>query len=459
VLFQAEGTDPALATGAHAVAAGNQAAASGASSIAIGGSAIDANGNPLVNGSTGDPAGGANASGVGATAIGASASANGAVATALGIGANASGGSATALGAAANAAGSGAIAVGFGSQAQHNEAIALGDGAQVSADNGIALGSGAQVGAAFSSVDAHNAVAIGFGSASLGPQAVALGASATAAGDHAVALGADSFAGRDNSVSVGSELIGLKRQITSVADGTEDSDAATFGQLRVASATENAHIVAAASTFGGGALVGPDGVFQPPSYLVQGVDYHDVGSALSSLDGAVTTALTDVHALQQRPSSPAAGGVPTAPTAPAGTPDAATGAQVQEAVASAKTYADAGDATTLGQARAYTDQRLQDTVSNDRFNSYQREVSDRFHKVDTRLDRVGAMGTAMSQMAFSTQGVDDANRLGVGAGTYGGRSALAVGYSRQVTRHTNLSFGGAVSGSEATAGVGVGMGW
>lgn len=69
------------------------------------------------------------------------------------------------------------------------------------------------------------------------------------------------------------------------------------------------------------------------------------------------------------------------------------------------------------------------------------------------------MGTAMAQMAFSTQGVADDNRLGVGAGAYSGQSAFAVGYSRQLTRHANLTFGGAMSGSETSAGVGVGMGW
>ncbi|TPG45963.1 hypothetical protein EAH75_17485 [Rhodanobacter glycinis] len=69
------------------------------------------------------------------------------------------------------------------------------------------------------------------------------------------------------------------------------------------------------------------------------------------------------------------------------------------------------------------------------------------------------MGTAMSQMAFSTQGIDASNRLGVGVGGYQGEAALSVGYSRQLSPKANLTFGAAMSGKEASGGVGVGIGW
>jgi autotransporter adhesin len=83
-----------------------------------------------------------------------------------------------------------------------------------------AIASGAQSVAAGS-----NSVASGTGSA-------ALGAGALAAHNNAVALGANSTTDRDNSVSVGDAGSGLQRQITNVAPGTLDSDAATVGQLR-----------------------------------------------------------------------------------------------------------------------------------------------------------------------------------------------------------------------------------
>jgi autotransporter adhesin len=75
------------------------------------------------------------------------------------------------------------------------------------------------------------------------------------------------------------------------------------------------------------------------------------------------------------------------------------------------------------------------------------------------MGRIGAMGAAMSQMAFSTQGIDTPNRVGVGVGGYRGQAALSVGFSRSLSRNANLSVGAAVSGNEASGGVGVGIGW
>ncbi|WP_426687433.1 YadA-like family protein [Rhodanobacter ginsengiterrae] len=79
--------------------------------------------------------------------------------------------------------------------------------------------------------------------------------------------------------------------------------------------------------------------------------------------------------------------------------------------------------------------------------------------MDKRVNQVGAMGTAMAQMAFSTQGINSPNRVGVGVGGYGGQAALSVGYSRQLSPKANLTFGAAVSGNETSGGVGVGFGW
>jgi autotransporter adhesin len=137
--------------------------------------------------------------------------------------------------------------------------------------------------------------------------------------------------------------------------------------------------------------------------------------------------------------------------------DAANTGQVDQALATAKTYADAGDRQTLVRAQAYADQKLAN-VSLD-LSSLRSEMNDRFRTVNNRLDAVGAMGTAMSQMAFSTQGIDSPNRLGVGLGGYHNQAALAVGYSRQLSSHASLTFGAAVSGSETSGGVGLGVGW
>lgn len=126
------------------------------------------------------------------------------------------------------------------------------------------------------------------------------------------------------------------------------------------------------------------------------------------------------------------------------------------------------DAATVGQmnqqvqqaidtAKSYTDQRV-DALSQE-LDSFKGEVSDRFDRQDARISRVGAMSAAMSQMAFSTQGINTPNRVGVGVGMQGGKSAIAVGYSRSIAPNVNLSFSGSASGSEMSTGVGLGIGW
>src|SRR6202000_1202721 len=118
------------------------------------------------------------------------------------------------------------------------------------------------------------------------------------------------------------------------------------------------------------------------------------------------------------PRAPIDGGGAPVPTVPAGVAptDSANVSQVDQAVATAKSYADQGDAATLNSAKQYTDQKFGDVVSGGAFDEYKREVDHRFSNLNDRLNKVGAMGAAMSQMAFSTQSVNGDNRLGVGVG-------------------------------------------
>jgi trimeric autotransporter adhesin len=140
--------------------------------------------------------------------------------------------------------------------------------------------------------------------------------------------------------------------------------------------------------------------------------------------------------------------------------DAANVSQVDQALQTAKTYADAGDKTTLDASRAYTDSRLNNVVSQDDFDSFRSQVADQFHGVNQRLDRVGAMGTAMAQMTANTSGLAGANRVGVGAGSYGGEAAISVGYQHAFKdNRASISIGGSASGSESTVGVGGGFSW
>ncbi|KRE94894.1 hypothetical protein ASG87_17435 [Frateuria sp. Soil773] len=396
-------------------------------------------------------------------------------------------------------------------------------------------------------------------------------------------------------MSVGDASTNFTRQITNVADGTEDTDAATVGQLnRVVQGVSDtsAQVMGAFAAIGGGAGVDSNGNVIMPSFAIQGGTYHNVGDALSILDGALSGALSSIASLQQQvadgsvvgshvavdgasdgsdaasvvagskgvavgsgaksggdhgtavggdsyaagPNDTAIGGnarvnadgstavgantiiaaaatnavavgegasvtaasgtavgqgssvtaagavalgqgsvADRANTVSVGTAsntrqitnvkagtqatDAANVSQVDEALATAKTYADAGDKKTLNSAKAYTDQKVGSFVSKGDFDSFRNQVGDQFHAVNTRLNQVGAMGAAMAQMSFSTQGINQPNRLGVGVGNYNSRSALAVGYSRQIAPNANVTFGAAVSGDETTGGVGVGIGW
>jgi hypothetical protein len=114
----------------------------------------------------------------------------------------------------------------------------------------------------------------------------------------------------------------------------------------------------------------------------------------------------------------------------------------------------------LKSANAYTDQKVGNFASASDLNSLRGQVNQQFASVNQRLDRVGAMGAAMSQMAFSTQGINTPNRLGMGVGGYGGQGAISVGYAHQITPKANLTFGAALSsGGESSGGVGLGVGW
>jgi autotransporter adhesin len=83
----------------------------------------------------------------------------------------------------------------------------------------------------------------------------------------------------------------------------------------------------------------------------------------------------------------------------------------------------------------------------------------RFEQVDSRIDRMGAMSAAYSQMAFSATGVNTPNRFGVGVGMQGGKSAVALGVSHQFSPNVNISFGGSASSGEASVGAGMAIGW
>ncbi|QWT20788.1 YadA-like family protein [Bacillus sp. NP157] len=194
------------------------------------------------------------------TAVGDQASAGGFASSALGERAQATGDNSSAFGSNARASGGSSTALGNQARASDGNAIAIGNFSDASAISALALGDNASASGIFAS-------ALGAQASASGESSTALGAGATATGANCVALGVSSNCTRDNSVDVGN------RVISSVAAGTEAFDAVNVAQLR-----------SVAGGLGGGAGIGPDGLFKSPTYNLSTGSYSDVGSALSALD-------------------------------------------------------------------------------------------------------------------------------------------------------------------------------
>jgi len=265
---------------------------------------------------------------------------------------------------------------------------------------------------------------------------------------------------------------------------------------------------------GGGASLGLLGTFTAPGFTVQSKTYSDVGSALGALDARLTE-VDRRMAANARGRSLGAASFPAGPSqadpgiaapAPAETlPVLGAGAVASgvdatavgdRAVASAANSValgagsvadransvsvgsvgaerqithvadgtEATDAVNKGQldrgiasANAYTDGRVQ--ALDDSFEALRGDVDQRLRGMDRRIDRQGAMGTAMLTMATSAAGVRTDNRVGVGVGFQGGESALSLGYQRAISERATLTVGGAFSGDDRSIGLGGGFGW
>lgn len=377
----------------------------------------------------------------------------------IGVGANITGVTSNAFGWGASVIATGGNAFGNLARADSDFATAFGDQAHAGDPllypgnvNGGVAGAQTAIGAQ-SNVVGYAGVGLGAFSSvtSAGSQGVALGPNASVTAPNAVALGSSTLADQANTVAVGN------RRIVGLMPGIDGYDAATIGQLDYL-----------AAGFGGGASFA-GGYFTAPTYSLSGNTFYDVGSALFYLDGRITAL-------------PAPGTGPVGPVGPKGDPgtggsdplavqyddaskqsvtlqgqggttihnvapgvashDAANVSQVQQALATAKTYADAGDVKTLNWANAYTDRK--------------------FSQMGDRIDRVAAMGQANAQMVATFAGADPSqrNRIAAGVGFSGGHSAIAVGYQHvSASGHVAWNIGGSVTGGERSIGGGIGYSW
>jgi autotransporter adhesin len=451
----------------------------------------------------------------GGTAVGAESVVAQASGTAIGVQARVNDGSGGAITIGPIPAQIGGTAIGSLARTQGDNNVALGGYALVgirtastAVHDGTAIGAG-------SSVSADGGTTLGAATSASGIDAMALGNMASATAPNSVAIGARSVADQADTVSFGFD--GYQRRLTQVDDGTDATDAVNLRQMNAASEDLGAGI---AAWLGGGAAYA-GGVFTAPVYVIQSGSYDNVGTAFGAVDTAlddINARINDVGGIQgERGYSayevavqngfagteadwlgslqgPAGPGGPQGPEGPAGggprsvvydddgrdvltlagdngtaianvadgvaATDAANVRQVQAGdaatLASANTYTDTVAVQTLQSANEYTDSRF--AAWDAQLDSIQRGIDDRFQRQDRRIDRQGAMGSAMLNMAINAAGSQSPRgRVAVGAGFQGGEQALSVGYGRKVGERASFSLGGAFSGGEKSAGVGFGV--
>ncbi|KAB0643441.1 hypothetical protein F7R21_07110 [Burkholderia latens] len=172
------------------------------------------------------------------------------------------------------------VVIGNEASASEDYAVAIGLNANGAGQYGVAVGPWASA--------QESAAAIGSG-AGAEDEGVAIGAGAKAVSG-SVALGYYAKADRVDTVSVGGGKYGaLQRQIVNVAAGTQDTDVVNVKQLN-----------GVATALGGGAGIAADGSVKAPTYTLDSgkTVVQNVGEAVSSLDGRVTTSASDIESLK-----------------------------------------------------------------------------------------------------------------------------------------------------------------
>ncbi|HEY9256244.1 MAG TPA: YadA-like family protein [Stenotrophomonas sp.] len=127
-----------------------------------------------------------------------------------------------------------------------------------------------------------------------------------------------------------------------------------------------------------------------------------------------------------------------------------------QAVATANAYTDTTATQTLSSANSYTDSRVQQL--SDQFSGLGSQIERRLQLQDKRIDRQGAMGSAMMNMSINAANSRSARgRVAAGVGWQNGETALSVGYAKSIGERASVSIGGAFSGDDRSAGVGFGV--
>lgn len=211
-----------VAKGYESTAIGNGANATGDHTTALGARASAAKGSVAI-GANADASLGDKSVAIGNSSIG-----TGQWSVAIGSVSEASGDSALALGYHSVASASKSVALGCETEAREENSTAIGYYSKANGKNSMAIGY-------ISVAQEENTTVIGFKSEAHGKASTTIGSGAIVYGENSVAIGFGSYTDRENSVSVGHGAIEYDgpqyRQIINVADGTENNDAATYGQI------------------------------------------------------------------------------------------------------------------------------------------------------------------------------------------------------------------------------------
>lgn len=461
-----------VAAGKGAIAIGTNNSASGDGALAIGANVVTSAPDTLAIGNT------ASAHGTRAVAIGNMAAATATYAAAFGYAAEARDSYSTALGTVAQAEGFGATAVGTLASASGFATSAFGSGAIADKDGSVALGSASQT--------TRGAIS--------GYTAFGLAAAQQSFGEIAIARNIAYLNPVDNSYSpVGN------RQITGVAAGGADTDAVNVSQLRGVSGTMGAAFVAG---FGGGASYdGTTGALAAPSYTLNGVTYSSVGDALQAINARVGSGSMAAGA----GTMPGTGTQPAqsssaAPSTPA---DSETNVQmaaattrvaaVETRVSSVETKADAALAASSRSIKYDSDTDASVTLAGDKAvalhnlapgtsdgdavnvaqlngamgaavdaaNSYtdQRVAALSFDLSRVNRDVSAGVAGALAMAGMPQPYEEGKSMFSLGAGTFQGQSAVAMGVSRIMSDGHTIVKLGATYNTRKRVGANVGIGY
>ena len=283
----------------------------------------------------------------------------------------------------------------------------------------------------------ENSVSVGTGSTVTGNSSLSVGTKNTVSGNMSGAIGDPSIIGGDSSYSLGNDnVIGNTSNNVSVV-GSNAKVGATG-----ASVVNGAAVFTGVTDASNSVAIGESVNVQATNAVAIGANSNVTHTNSVALGAGSQTSADNTISVggvnnQRRITNVAAGINPN---------DAVSLEQSQ-----------IGDSKTLDSANNYTNQRFASMDQN--LSLFRGDVDSRFREQDQRIDRVGAMSAAIQNMGTSVSGMNQRNRIGLGMGFQGSEQAVAIGYQRVVSDKASLTFSGAFSDDESSAGVGVGFGW